>query len=97
MLKAYGARPFVMSMRSAPLRAFVEFFAHVFEEIRLRFGRILANHTGLRQSERGKTMRRGEALVVHPGDKFPAVSALAVAELMIITNERSVISRPLEL
>src|SRR5258708_32776255 len=66
-------------LRGASLRAFIQFLAHVLEELRLRFGRILADLARLRHSKRGHTMRREIAFVVHPGDQLTTLCVLVVA------------------
>jgi hypothetical protein len=83
--------------RRSPLRSFIQFLAHILEQFRLRLGRILADLTRLRQSKRRNAMRRVKAPVVHPGDDLPTLRMLDVARLVIVTNERNVIARPLEL
>ena len=69
----------------APSRAF-QFLANILEEIGLRLGWILADHTDLRQTECGKTMGRIEALAVHPPDELAALRALLVVALMRVTS-----------
>ena len=61
-----------------PLRALIQFLAHVFEQLRLRLGRVLADLTRLRHPERRNAMRRVIAFVIHPGDDLATVRVLGV-------------------
>jgi hypothetical protein len=82
--------------RRAPLRSFIQFLAHVFEQFRVRLGRIFADLTRLRHSERIYTMRRVIAFVIHPSDEFATLRMLRVTKF-VIPSERRVIPPPLEL
>ena len=80
-----------------PLAARIQFLAHVFEEIRLGFWRILADLARLRHAKCRVAMRREIAFIIHPRDELSTLGVFVVAQNMIVAREGRVVFPPFEL